>query len=32
MNECVVTTVAISMLLWDFGPYGKIFDYVCLPR
>jgi hypothetical protein len=25
MNMCVVTTVAMGMLVRDFGPYGIIF-------
>jgi hypothetical protein len=27
---CVATTVAMVMLLWDFGPYGTIFMKMCV--
>jgi hypothetical protein len=30
LNVCVVITVAILMLLRDFGPYGIIFLNVCV--
>jgi hypothetical protein len=30
MNVCVVISVAMAMLLWDFGPYEIIFMNVCL--
>jgi uncharacterized YccA/Bax inhibitor family protein len=30
MNLCVVITVAMEMLLRDFGPYGIIFMNLCV--
>jgi hypothetical protein len=30
MNVCVVITVAMVMLLRDFGPYGIIFVSMCV--
>jgi hypothetical protein len=30
MNACVVTAVAMVMLLWDFEPYRVIFMTMCV--
>jgi hypothetical protein len=30
MNVCIVTTVAMLMLLRDFGPYGTTFMTMCV--